>query len=172
MQRRLLVALGVAAVALAQRPPSERERTRLEREVRHELVMLPNYSVFDHLAFKVDGGNVTLLGQVARPELKADAERAVREIEGVEKVSNQIEALPLSPNDDGIRRAVYRAIFGSVGLDRYVLAAVPPIHIVVKNGNVTLEGVVASEGDKNLAGIKANGVPGAFSATNNLRVEK
>jgi len=172
MRTLLPVALGVAAVALAQRPPAERERTRLEREVRHELVMLPNYSVFDNLAYKVDGGDVTLLGQVVRPDLKADAERAVKGIEGVEKVDNQIEMLPVSPNDDGIRRAVYRAIFGSVGLDRYVLAAVPPIHIVVKNGNVTLEGVVASEGDKNLAGIKANGVPGVFSATNNLRVEK
>jgi hyperosmotically inducible protein len=167
-----LVALGVAVVALAQRPPAERERTRVEREVRHELVMLPYSSVFDNLAYKVDGDTVTLLGQVARPDLKADAERAVKGIEGVEKVNNQIEVLPLSPNDDGIRRAVYRAIFGSVGLDRYVLAAVPSIHIIVKNGNVTLEGVVANEGDKNLAGIKANGVPGAFSVTNNLRIEK
>ena len=172
MQRRLLVALGVAVVALAQRPPAERERTRVEREVRHELVMLPYYSVFDNLAYKVDGDTVTLLGQVARPDLKTDAERAVKGIEGVEKVNNQIEVLPVSPNDDGIRRAVYRAIFGSVGLDRYVLAAVPSIHIIVKNGNVTLEGVVANEGDKNLAGIKANGVPGAFSVTNNLRIEK
>jgi hyperosmotically inducible periplasmic protein len=145
---------------------------RLEREVRHELVMLPYYSVFDNFAYKVEGGQVTLYGQVTRPTLKSDAERAVRGIEGVEKIANNIEVLPLSPNDDRIRLAVYRAIFGATGLDRYGLAAVPSIHIIVKNGNVTLEGVVANEGDKNLAGIQANGVPGAFSVTNNLRLDK
>ena len=166
------IAFAIAALALAQRPASERGRMHLEREVRHELVMLPYYSVFDNLEFKVDSGQVTLLGQVTRPTLKSDAERAVRGIEGVEKITNNIEVLPLSPNDDRIRLAVYRAIFGATGLDRYALSAVPPIHIIVKNGNVTLEGVVANEADKNLAGIQANGVPGVFSVTNNLRVEK
>jgi hyperosmotically inducible protein len=141
------------------------------REVRHELVMLPYYGVFDNLAYRVDGTTVTLVGQVTRPTLKSDAENVVKDIEGVEKVVNQIEVLPLSGMDDRIRLATYRAVYGTQGLDRYALNAVPPIHIVVSNGKVTLEGVVANEGDKNLAGVKANGVSGVFSVTNNLRVE-
>jgi hyperosmotically inducible protein len=134
--------------------------------------MLPYYGVFDNLAFKVDGATVTLIGQVTRPTLKSDAEKVVKDIEGVEKVVNQIEVLPLSPNDDRLRLATYRAIYSTTGLDRYALNAVPPIHILVANGKVTLEGVVANEADKNMAGVKANGVSGVFSVTNNLRVEK
>jgi hyperosmotically inducible periplasmic protein len=151
---------------------SDRIRTNLEREVRHELVMLPYYNVFDNLAFRVDGGTVTLLGQVTRPTLKDDAERVVKRIEGVERVRNEIEVVPLSPNDDTIRIAEFRAIYGDPALNRYAHQAVPPIHIIVKNGNVTLEGVVANEADKNIAGIRANGVPGVFSVKNNLRVER
>jgi len=156
----------------ADRAASTRGQQRLEKEVRHELVLLPFYGVFDNLAFKVEGGKVTLLGQVTQPVLRSDAERAVKGIEGVESVDNRIEVLPLSPNDDRIRRAVYGAIYGTAGLDRYGLQAVPPIHIIVKNGNVTLEGVVATEGDKNLSGIKAKTVPGVFSVSNNLRTDK
>jgi hyperosmotically inducible periplasmic protein len=141
---------------------------RFVREIRHELIMLPYYGVFDNLAYKVDGYNVTLMGQVTRPTLKTDAERVVKDIEGVEKVTNNIEVLPLSPNDDRIRLAVYRAIYGHTALNRYALNAVPPIHII---GNVTLEGVVANEGDRNIANLQANGVPGVFNVTNNLRVE-
>jgi hyperosmotically inducible protein len=148
-----------------------RGEQRIAREVRHELVMLPYYGVFDNLAYRVDGSTVTLYGQVSRPTLKSDAENVVKQIEGVERVRNEIEVLPVSPNDDRIRLAVYRAVFSTPGLDRYSLQAVPPIHIIVKNGQVTLEGVVATEADKNLANIKANGVPGVFSVTNNLRVE-
>jgi len=144
---------------------------RIAKEVRHELVMLPYYGVFDNLAFRVEGDQVHLLGQVTRPTLKTDAEKVVRGIEGVRNVVNEIEVLPLSPNDDRVRRAAYRAIYGTTGLDRYGLQAVPPIHIIVKNGNVSLEGVVANEMDRNLAGIKAKGVRGAFAVTNNLRVE-
>ena len=144
---------------------------RFVREIRHELVMLPYYGVFDNLAYKVDGYKVTLLGQVTRPTLKSDAERVVKDIEGVEQVVNNIEVLPLSPNDDRLRLAVYRAIYGHTALNRYALNAVPPIHIIVKNGNVTLEGVVANEGDRNIANIQANGVPGVFNVTNNLVVE-
>jgi hyperosmotically inducible protein len=147
-------------------------RERLEREVRHELVMLPYYSVFDNLAFKVDGDRVELIGQVSRPTLKADAERVVKRIEGVESVTNSIEVLPTSPNDDRIRQAVYRAIYGNSALQLYSVRSVPPIHIIVKNGRVTLEGVVAKEMDKNIANIQANGVSGVFAVTNNLRVEK
>jgi hyperosmotically inducible protein len=145
---------------------------RLVKEVRHELVMLPYYDVFDNLSFKVEGARVTLMGQVTRPTLKSDAERVVKSIEGVESVTNNIEVLPLSPSDDQIRIAVYRAIYGQTALQRYGLRSVPPIHIIVRNGNVSLEGVVANEGDKNIAGIQANGVPGVFSVKNNLRVEK
>jgi hyperosmotically inducible protein len=146
--------------------------SRVAQAVRHELVMLPYYSVFDDLAFRVSGGTVTLLGAVTRPTLKSDAENVVKRIEGVSQVNNEIEVLPLSPNDDRIRLATYRAIFGSPSIgDRYGHRAVPSIHIIVKNGNVTLEGVVANEGDKNLINIRANGVHGAFKVTNNLIVE-
>jgi hyperosmotically inducible protein len=144
---------------------------RVAREVRHELIMLPYYGVFDNLAFRVDGGTVTLLGQVTRPTLKNDAENVVKGIEGVTRVENQIQVLPLSSMDDRIRIASYRTIFSKPGLDRYAMQAVPPIHIIVDNGKVTLEGVVASEADKDLAGIAANGVSGVFSVANNLRVE-
>jgi hyperosmotically inducible periplasmic protein len=144
---------------------------RFVREIRHELVMLPYYGVFDNLAYKVDGYKVTLMGQVTRPTLKSSAENVVKDIEGVEQVINNIEVLPLSPNDDRIRRAAFQAIYSQPALNRYALQAIPPIHIIVKNGNITLEGVVANEGDKNIAGIQANGVSGAFGVKNNLRVE-
>lgn len=154
------------------RSDNSRARRSIEREVRHELVMLPYYGVFDNLAFSVAGDTVTLLGQVTRPTLKSSAERVVKDIEGVERVNNNIEVLPLSPNDDRLRLAVYRAVYGQTALNRYALQAVPPIHLIVNNGNVTLEGVVASEADKNIANIQARGVAGVFSVTNNLRVEK
>jgi hyperosmotically inducible protein len=144
---------------------------RLVKEVRHELVMLPYYGVFDNLSYRIDGGKVTLFGQVARPTLKTDAEKAVKSIEGVQAVDNQIEVLPLSGNDDRIRAAVYRAVYSQGPLQRYQLSTVAPIHIIVKNGNVTLEGVVANTGDKNIAGIAANGVAGVFKVVNNLMVE-
>lgn len=148
------------------------DQERITHEVRHELVMLPYYTVFDNLAFKVEGNTVTLLGQVARPSLKNDAENVVKKIEGVDKVVNNIEVLPTSPMDDRIRRAEYRAIYGDATLSKYAWGAVPPIHIIVNNGHVTLEGVVDNEADKNVAGIRAKGVSNVFSVTNNLRVEK
>ena len=165
---------GSAAAQQTARRPRDPTRYRqwLEREVRHELVMLPYYSVFDNLAFQVAGARVTLLGQVVRPTLKSDAEARVKRIEGVEHVVNRIEVLPLSPNDDRIRLAVYRAIYSQAALQRYAIQAVPPIHIIVKNGHVTLEGVVATAMERNIANIQANGVSGVFSVTNNLRVEK
>ncbi len=143
---------------------------RISREVRHELVMLPYYGVFDNLAYSVNGGVVTLYGQVTNPVLKSDAGNVVKGVEGVTKVDNQIQVLPLSPMDDQIRRAEFRAIYSEPSLNRYAIQAIPPIHIIVDNGKVTLVGVVASETDKNLAGIRANGVSGVFSVTNNLQV--
>ncbi len=149
-----------------------RSDNRIVREVRHELVMLPYYGVFDNLAYKVNGGTVTLLGQVTRPTLKEDAGRAVKGIEGVDRVDNQIQVLPLSPMDDQIRRAEYRAIYGQPSLDRYALQAVPPIHIIVENGRVSLEGSVDNQADKDLAGLRAKGVAGVFSVANNLQIAR
>jgi len=168
--RLALLTLILAAPAFGQATSNGTER--IAKEVRHELVMLPYYGVFDNLAYKVDGDTVTLMGEVSRPTLKSDAENVVKKIEGVEHVKNEIEVLPPSPADDRIRRAVYHAVYGNPTLERYALQAVPPIHIIVKNGNVTLVGVVASEADKNIAGLKANGVSGVFGVTNNLQVEK
>lgn len=148
-----------------------RANQNLVREVRHQLLLLPYYSVFDNLAFKIDGDRVTLEGQVARPTLKSDAEAAVKSVEGVSGVSNNIEVLPTSPMDDQLRRAEYRAIYGDATLNKYSWSSVASIHIIVKNGHVTLEGVVDNDSDKNVAGLRANGVPNVFSVTNNLRVE-
>jgi len=166
----LALALGSLGTLAAQ---SDNGQAHITKEVRHELVMLPYYNVFDNLAFTVNGGTVTLLGQVTNPVLKSSAENVVKRIEGVQQVVNNIEVLPLSPMDDQTRRAVYQKIYGNSALStRYGFQALPSIHIIVKNGHVTLEGVVANSGDKNIAGIQANGVPGVFSVTNNLRVEK
>ncbi len=172
MKRLFLVMCALSASVGLSTAQNNRGQERLVKEVRHELVMLPYYNVFDNLAYKVDGSTVTLMGQVTRPTLKSDAERVVKGIEGVEKVVNKIEVLPVSPNDDRIRMAVYRAIYGQAALQRYSLQAVPPIHIIVNNGNVTLEGVVSAEADKNIANVQANGVAGVFGVKNNLRVEK
>jgi hyperosmotically inducible protein len=173
----LAAPLAVAPYGAAARPQNEKKqrseekyREKLAKEVRHQLVMLPWYSVFDNLAYQVDGDKVTLYGQVTKPTLKSDAESAVKSIEGVASVVNNIEVLPLSPMDDQLRRALFRAIYGEAGLSRYSIQAVPSVHIIVKNGNVTLEGVVDNEGDKNLAGLRANQVPNVFSVKNNLVV--
>ena len=167
----LIAALSVSAARQDAPPRSEKKmHDNLVKEVRHQLLLLPYYSVFDNLLYKVDGDKVTLLGQVVRPTLKSDAEHAVKEIEGVASVDNQIQVLPTSPMDDQLRRAVYRALYGDTALSRYGMSALPSIHIIVNNGHVTLEGVVDSETDKNLANIRANSVPNVFSVTNNLVV--
>jgi hyperosmotically inducible protein len=152
--------------------PSARATERIQREVRHELLMLPYLGVFDNLAYKVDGYNVTLMGQVSRPSLKSDAENVVKRIEGVEHVDNQIEILPTSPLDDRLRFRLYRSIYGYPALEKYAMGVQQPIRIIVKNGHVTLEGVVDNETDKNLANIRANSVSGVFSVTNHLQVVK
>jgi hyperosmotically inducible protein len=169
--------VAIAAVALPAAPqegtsgqsPAER---RIAREVRHEIVMLPYLDVFDYIAFQVHGYNVKLTGAVTRPTLKTDAERVVKGIEGVEKVDNQIEVLPPSPTDDRLRLRLYRTIYGFPALEKYALGVIKPIRIIVKTGHVTLEGVVDSEADKNLVGLRANTVSGIFSVTNNLKVVK
>jgi hyperosmotically inducible periplasmic protein len=145
---------------------------RIIKDVRRALVTLPYYGVFDDLGFTANGGMVTLVGQVVKPVLKDDAGRAVKGVEGVTGVTNNIEVLPLSPNDDRIRRAVYNAIYRDPSLGtRYGYQALPSIHIIVKNGNVRLEGVVANEMDRTIAGIRTNAVSGVFKVENALRIE-
>jgi hyperosmotically inducible protein len=167
-----VVVLTALILAAQQRPASERAEKRIQKEVRHELLMLPYLNVFDNLAYKVEGYKVTLLGQVTRPSLKSDAERAVKGIEGVETVDNEIEVLPLSPNDHRLRLRLFHAIYGYGPLQKYAMGVNLPIRIIVKGGHVTLEGVVDRQADKDTAGIRANGVSGVFSVTNNLRVVK
>ena len=144
----------------------------LEERVRHELVTQPYYNVFDDISFRVEDGTVTLFGQVTQPVVKDDAARAVKHLEGVKAVRNEIEVLPLSGFDDRIRRTTFYAIYGYGPLQRYGAPVNPSIHILVRNGNVTLSGVVANEADRTLAYVRANGVPGVFSVTNDLRVER
>ena len=158
-----------ASLALASGEPQGEFRPQLMEKVRKELVTLPYYGVFDNLAFKVNGNTVTLYGHVTRPTTRSDAQRRVQRIEGVGRVINEIEVLPLSRFDDQIRARVYRSVFSRGGLHRYARGANPSIHIIVKNGRVTLEGVVSNESDRRLAYIAANSVPGVFSVTNNLR---
>ncbi len=166
----ILVITPASARALAGQETKANQN--LVREVRHQLLLLPYYTVFDNLAFKVDGDHVTLEGQVTRPTLKSDAEAAVKSIEGISGVTNNIEVLPPSPMDDQLRRALYRAIYGDPQLSKYGWSSMPSIHIIVKSGHVSLEGVVDNDADKNLAGLRANSVPNVFEVKNNLVVKK
>jgi hyperosmotically inducible protein len=166
-----VLCVGTAGAVWAQ-GDSQRMQDRISREVRHELVMLPELSIFDNLEYKVTGGKVVLMGQVRNAVLKDSAEKIVKKIEGVESVDNQIEVLPPSSNDDRIRRQVARTLFNDDRLSRYSMGSLPPIHIIVKSGHVALEGVVDSQGDKDYATLKANGVPGVFSVENHLQVQK
>jgi hyperosmotically inducible protein len=165
----IVAALSVAPVVVQ---ASTQTLSPLENKVRHELVTLPYLNVFDDISFRVDGGTVTLFGAVTRPVLKSDAERSIKHIEGVQRVVNEIEVLPLSTFDDQIRLREYRAIFGYTPLQRYGMGVLPSIRIIVKNGHVTLTGVVSNEADREMAYLRANGVPGVFSVTNDLRVER
>ena len=162
-----IASLAIGPAALAK---TDSDAARISKEVRHEIVMLPYLDVFDNITYRVDGATVTLMGQVTRPTLQSDAGRVVQSIDGVEKVENKIEVLPVSQNDDRLRLSLYRAIYMYTPLRRYELPVIKPIRIIVKNGNVTLEGLVDSETDKNLVNIRARGVHGVFSVTNNLRV--
>jgi hyperosmotically inducible protein len=168
--RTILVAgslLGLAVVGLA----SNKQPASLSDEVRHQILMLPYYNVFNELSFTIDGSNTVVLnGEVTGPTLKADAEAAVRSVKGVGKIVNSIEVLPLSPFDNAIRLATYRAIFSRPGFEKYAIQPEAPIRIIVKNGNVTLEGFVNSALDKQMAEMAARMVPGVFSVTDNLEV--
>ena len=166
----IVLSIALAPLTFAQVEPTNPAEARIAKEVRHELLMLPYFSVFDYIAFQVNADTVTLIGEATRPTLKSDAENVVKRIEGVDHVTNKIEVLPPSPMDDQQRLALYRAIYGFPSLEKYALGVQKPIRIIVKSGHVTLEGVVDNETDKNTAGIRANGVPGVFSVTNNLLV--
>lgn len=166
----LLFILAPASYSFGQGEPTNPAQARITKEVRHELLMLPYFGVFDNIEYKVQGGTVTLLGSVTRPVLKSDAGNVVKRIEGVDQVVNNIDVLPPSPMDDKLRLELFRAIYGYPALQKYELGVQKPIRIIVKSGHVSLEGVVDSEADKNLAGMRANGVPGIFGVTNNLHV--
>lgn len=167
----LSAALLAGQLAFANNHNPTTNMSRIEQQTRHELVTLPFYSVFDHFEFRVDGSTVTLMGKVSRPILKSDAENVIKNIEGVQTVSNQIQVLPASFYDDNLRLALYRSIYGHTSLQTLVVRPVPPIHIIVENGNVVLEGAVANEMQKTIAGMQANSVSGVFSVINNLRVD-
>ena len=170
---RLFVLVLFAGILVTAHDAMGQSNARVVREVRHELVTLPYYGVFDWLEYEVqNNGTVVLRGQVVRPTTKSDAEGRVKEIDGVTGVVNQIEVLPLSPSDDRARRALYRAIYNfNSPLFRYATQSVPPIHLIVKRGHATLKGVVASRSDAQIAYTRARGVPGLFSVRNELIVE-
>ena len=166
--------LALASLSFAQNQPprgSAQYHAWLFNEVRHQLVLIPWLSLFDNLQYRVDGNNVTLSGQVTQPIIKDEAQNAVKGIEGIGQVTDNIEVLPLSPMDNQIRRAEFRAIYSFPSLQRYSIMALPTIHIVVKNGHVTLDGTVANQADKTAADLRAKTVPNVFSVTDNLQVE-
>jgi hyperosmotically inducible periplasmic protein len=167
--RKWLILTALAATAAMAAPPT---LSPIENHVRHELVMLPYLNIFDDISFRVDGNTVTLFGEVTKPVMKSDAENAVKHVEGIARVENQIEVLPLSGFDDGIRLRTARAIYGYPALQRYGAGTHPSIHIIVKNGNVTLVGFVSTDMDKQLAFVRANGVPGVFAVNNQLQIQK
>lgn len=150
---------------------SAQSGAQLAKQVRRKLVTLPYYGVFDNLAYSINGGKVTLFGQVVRPSTRSDAERSVSRIAGVTQVVNNIEVLPPSGFDDSLRINTLRALQRAGGLYRYFMGGNPSLHIIVDRGHITLTGVVGSKFDRQLAYMTARGVSGAFSVTNELRVE-
>ncbi|HMH11662.1 MAG TPA: BON domain-containing protein [Edaphobacter sp.] len=178
---------------------SQEDTLRIVREVQKQLSSLSDYSVFDWITFGIHGKTIVLKGYASRPILKEEAGRVVKKIEGIESVDNQIEVLPLSPNDDRIRAAVYNRIYTQPALRKYnanqgsLAQAMGPggrsfglmaggitnnppigfhaIHIIVNNGHVTLYGVVLNNSDAAIAGMQANSAPGAFSVDNDLIVQ-
>jgi osmotically-inducible protein OsmY len=166
----ICIVLFGSASAQSQKTFSPKAQARIVKEVRHRILMLPDFGTFDNIAFKLNGYDVILYGQVVQPSLKDSAEKVIKKIEGVERVENHIEVLPASGNDDRLRRDLFIAIYRYGPLQHYGVGSNRPIRIIVNGGHVTLEGVVDRESDKNMAGLQANGVPGVFSVQNNLVV--
>lgn len=164
-----VMSLGLASWSSGQKNNSGTQ-SYIQREVRHEILMLPYFGVFDNIEFQVNGNSVTLLGSVTRPTLKSDAGNVVKRIEGVDHVENKIQVLPPAPMDDQLRLALYRSIYGYPSLEKYALGVQKPIRIIVNMGHVTLEGAVDSQSDKDTVTLRAKAVPGSFTVTNNLRV--
>lgn len=168
----LFVAAGIAAAASTSSNAGPVTDATLEQQIRHEILMYPRYSIWDDISFRVRNGQVELFGAVNQPFKKGDIARIVQRVPGVTSVNDQVRVLPLSNFDDRLRIQVARAVYGDPVLNRYALQAVGPIHIIVENGHVTLSGVVNSELEKNVAGLRANGAGMSFGAvTNSLRVE-
>jgi hyperosmotically inducible protein len=172
LQRKFFLWAALAAAASPVFAGSPKTPPSLADKVMHELNMLPYYTVFDDVSFRVDGSTVTLFGDVTQPWLKTDAENAVKQVEGVTRVINEINVLPLSPMDHQIRLAEYRAIYGYPALQHYGVGSYRAIRIIVNNGHVKLVGTVSSEMDKQLAYTRANSVPNVFSVENDLQVQK
>jgi hyperosmotically inducible protein len=172
MAAALLVCAGAAAAADKPAAGAPATNNDLAAKVRHEILMYPRYTIWDNVTFRVSDGAVELTGDVSQPYKKSDIEKIVRNLPGVTNVKDSIEVLPLSPQDDRLRALVARAIYGNANFTRYAMQRLPPIHIIVENGRVRLEGVVATEFDKNLAGVRANGAGLSFGpVVNNLQVE-
>jgi hyperosmotically inducible protein len=168
-----IVLTGLVAIApAASARVVQVNESQLNQEVGRRLSTLSWYGVFDNLQYQVNGSEVILSGQVIseHDQTKYDAEKAIKTIEGVTKVVNSIQVLPLSPMDNRIRQAEYRAIFSKSDLSRYTLGVIPPVHIIVNGGHVALEGTVINQMDRIVAGIAANSVPGVFSVKNDLQV--
>jgi osmotically-inducible protein OsmY len=170
MKRLLIPAMVLSIMLITPLTLSAQAAPDIDEQIRHELVMMPYYQIFDWINFETDGNTVTLLGEVTRPVLKSDAEKTVKRIAGVKQVINKIEVLPYSPYDDRIRISVYRAVYANPNFTRYAIRANGPIHIIVNNGDVRLMGSVLTKTDKNIAGIITRGVEGVFTVTNDLLI--
>ncbi|HEX8653199.1 MAG TPA: BON domain-containing protein [Pyrinomonadaceae bacterium] len=167
-----MLAIATSAAVAAPKATDQKGDQPVAEQVRHQLLKLPYYGIFDNLAYKVEGGTVTLYGQVVRPITRSDAATVVKRIKGVEQVINNIDVLPASSFDDAIRARTVRELYRMGSLYRYTRGVHPSLHIIVRGGHVTLEGVVATKTDKQLAYLAASRVPGVFSVTNNLRAER
>lgn len=170
----LVAVTTVSKTAVGQSRTAAQDTKRLAREIRHELLTLPWYGVFDWLEGNVTpDGKVTIRGYVLKPTTKSEAEARIKSIEGVEQFNNEIRVLPPSPSDDRLRRAVYASLFNDNSpLFRYALGANPSIHIIIENGKVILKGSVASEADQSIANLKARGVSGVLDVVNDLTVDR
>ena len=171
VKRVSLLSFLLAVSVFAAAPAFAQGNGRLDRQIRHEILMLPYYGVFDAIGYQINGRDVTLTGYVTRPSTARDAAESVADIEGIGRVTNNIQVLPPSPSDDRLRIALLRRLSNTGGLYRYFLGANPGIRIIVNRSRVSLEGYVSNRGDANLAYITARGVPGSFAVTNNLVVD-
>jgi hyperosmotically inducible protein len=166
----LFVAGAAATMPLAAADLTRQQRATIESNLLRQL--MSTVGVFDYAAFQLDAqGTVTLFGEVREATLKTHLAEDAKKVEGVKRVKNQIEVLPLSPTDDAIRRAMYNAIYSQTGFARYAQRAVPPVHIIVKNGSVRLEGAVANKIELAQLNAAANGVTGVLSVKNNVRID-